>query len=293
MSSSPGARPTRHGLVFIGGLVAAVAVVATLVVTGAGARIVESLYPPVAVTQQGREIRDLYNIVFLIAAAIFFLVEGLIVWTLIAYRRKPTDTELPPQTHGNSVAEIIWTVVPTLIVAFLFVISWQTLNTVDAANIPTDTKIRAVAGQFQWSFEYMPASYDPASKDPALNAPPPIYIEYDPTGDTGGLRVPTGRTVQLYLNSLDVIHAFYVPQFLFKRDVVPGRVNHFEFNVTDDQAGQTFRGQCAELCGSGHRLMLFDVHADPMELTNLADNPKYAQARAPLSKLIADYSAAT
>ncbi len=185
MSSSPGARPTRQGLVFLGGLVAAAVVVATLYVTGAGARIVESLYPPVAVTEQGKMVRELYNIVFLIAAAIFFLVEGLIVWTIIAYRRKPTDTELPPQTHGNSTAEIIWTVVPTLIVAFLFVISWQTLNTVDATNAQTNTKIRAVAGQFQWSFDYMPATYDPSSKDPAINAPTPLYIEYAPTGDDG------------------------------------------------------------------------------------------------------------
>jgi cytochrome c oxidase subunit II len=261
MSSSPGARPTRQGLVFIGGLVAAAVVVLTLYVTGAGARIVESLYPPAAVTEQGKLVRELYNIVFLIAAAIFFLVEGLIVWTIIAYRRKPTDTDLPPQTHGNSTAEIIWTVVPTLIVAFLFVVSWQTLNTVDATNASTDTKIRAVAGQFQWTFEYMPASYDPASKDPALNAPDPLYIEYAPTGRDAGLHVPTGRPIHLYLTSLDVIHAFYVPQFLFKRDVVPGRVNSFEFNVTEDQAGQTFSGQCAELCGSGHRLMLFDVNA--------------------------------
>jgi plastocyanin len=65
----------------------------------------------------------------------------------------------------------------------------------------------------------------------------------------------------LSLASQDVIHAFYVPQFLFKRDVVPGRVNTFEFKVNDSDAGQTFRGQCAELCGSGHRLMLFEVHA--------------------------------
>jgi len=261
MSSSPGARSTRQGLVFIGGLVAAIAVVATLYVTGAGAAIVASLYPPEAVTEQGKLVRELYNIVFLIAAAIFFLVEGLIIWTVIAYRRRPTDSELPPQTHGNSTAEIIWTVVPTLIVAFLFVISWQTLNTVDATNAKTETKIRAVAGQFQWTFEYMPATFDPSSTDPALNAPDPLYIEYAPTGEEGGLRVPTGRPVQLYLASLDVIHAFYVPQFLFKRDVVPGRINHFEFNVEDDQAGQTFRGQCAELCGTGHMVMLFDVHA--------------------------------
>ena len=75
------------------------------------------------------------------------------------------------------------------------------------------------------------------------------------------MAVPAGRTVQLTLTSPDVIHAFYVPQFLFKRDVVPGRVNQFDFTVNEADAGQTFRGQCAELCGAGHRLMLFDVHA--------------------------------
>ena len=73
--------------------------------------------------------------------------------------------------------------------------------------------------------------------------------------------LPAGRTVQLSLESPDVIHAFYVPQFLFKRDVVPGRINRFEFTVDEQYAGQTFRGQCAELCGAGHRLMLFEVHA--------------------------------
>ncbi len=73
--------------------------------------------------------------------------------------------------------------------------------------------------------------------------------------------LPAGRTVQLSLESPDVIHAFYVPQFLFKRDVVPGRINKFEITINEEDAGQTFRGQCAELCGAGHRLMLFDVHA--------------------------------
>jgi len=258
MSSTPGARRSRSPLVQVAAAaIVTLIVIAVLAVTGAGARIVESLYPPVAVTEQGAEIRSLYTIVFAIAAIIFFLVEGLIVWTIIMYRRKPTDTGLPPQTHGNSVAEIIWTVVPTLIVAFLFVISWQTLNKVDTVTAQADTKIRALAGQFQWEFDYMPADYDPLAQPPAK----PLYIEYVPTGPDGGLHIPTGRNIQLYLNSPDVIHAFYVPQFLFKRDVVPGRTNEFAFDIPDSEAGQTFRGQCAELCGVGHKQMLFDVHA--------------------------------
>ena len=96
----------------------------------------ESLFPPPAITDQGQEIRSLYEIVFIIAAAIFFVVEGLIVWTVIRYRRQPGDDELPPQTHGNNLAETLGTVVPTLIVGFLFVISWQTLNSIERVSDP-------------------------------------------------------------------------------------------------------------------------------------------------------------
>jgi cytochrome c oxidase subunit 2 len=257
MSSTPGAGRSSSTLALVVVLVVMAVGLALLVVTGAGATFVEGLYPPAAVTEQGAKIRDLYTIVFIIAAAIFFLVEGLIVWSVIRYRRGAGDTDLPPQTHGNNIAEFIWTIVPTLIVGFLFFVSWQTLNQVDASAATPDLKVRAVAGQFQWAFDYMPDDYDPS----VVPGPEPLYREFIPSGVDGGLRVPTGRTVQLYLASTDVIHAFYVPQFLFKRDVVPGRVNHFDFKIEDVNAGQTFRGQCAELCGSGHRIMLFDVHA--------------------------------
>jgi cytochrome c oxidase subunit 2 len=217
---------------------------------GVAGRVVDSLYPPIAVTEQGARIRELYSIVFIIAVAIFFLVEGLIIWTVLRYRRQPGDDILPAQTHGNNIAEAVWTVVPTLIVAFLFVVSWQTLNVVDAVSANPETRIRAVAGQFQWTFDYL----DDTGKNVR-------YTQLLPTGDGGGMAVPAGRTVLLSLESPDVLHAFYVPQFLFKRDVVPGRVNTFEFKVNAEDAGQTFRGQCAELCGAGHRVMLFEVHA--------------------------------
>jgi cytochrome c oxidase subunit 2 len=238
------------GAILIIGCIAAMAVAGNGDIGDSANRIVEGLFPPQAVTAQGQAVRDLYTIVFLIAAVIFFVVEGLIVWTVIRYRRQPGDDILPAQTHGNNIAETVWTVVPTLIVAFLFVVSWQTLNTVEAVSANPDTRIRAVAGQFQWTFDYLDESGDNV-----------VYTQLLPTGADGGMTVPAGRTVLLSLESPDVIHAFYVPQFLFKRDVVPGRINTFEFNVSADQAGQTFRGQCAELCGSGHASMLFDVHA--------------------------------
>jgi cytochrome c oxidase subunit 2 len=253
MASSP--RTGRYALqaLVVGAILIAAVLVAILGgfdLIGASQRVVTSLYPPPAVTEQGARIRDLYTIVFLIAVVVFFVVEGLILWTVLRYRRKPGDDALPAQTHGNAIAEVVWTVVPTLIVAFLFVISWQTLNHVEIVSADPQTRIKAVAGQFQWTFEYLDQSGENA-----------VYTQLVPIGDDGGLVLPAGRTVQLSLESPDVIHAFYVPQFLFKRDVVPGRINRFEFTVGEQYAGQTFRGQCAELCGAGHRLMLFDVHA--------------------------------
>jgi len=200
---------------------------------------------PQAVTSQGREIADLYNIVFAVAAVIFLFVEGLIIWSVLRYRRRPTQTELPAQTHGNNTLEVIWTVIPTLIVAVLFVLTWNTLNHVDSASAQTDVRIRAVAQRYQWSFEYLSAD----GKQILFKQIAPEMV------------VPAGQTVHLTLHSPDVIHAFYVPQFLFKRDVVPGKENEFEFTVDAAMAGGTFRGQCAELCGEFHDAMQFTVKA--------------------------------
>ena len=161
MSSSPRSNATRTAI-FALSVGAAIIVVSLLLlafgvdVLKIGDTFVTGLFPPIAVTSQGAQIRDLYTVVFLIAVAIFIVVEGLIIWTVIRYRRKPGDDTLPPQTHGNNVAEFVWTVVPTLIVIFMFVVSWQTLNAVDTnASDANTTKIRAVAGQFQWQFDYL------------------------------------------------------------------------------------------------------------------------------------------
>ena len=258
MASSPktGRSPSLLDLVLLGIVALFVIVVAAVMILGSEdplgipQRIVDGLFPPEAVTDRGASIRELYTTIFLIAVVIFFIVEGLIVWSVIRYRRRPTDEDLPPQTHGNNIAEIVWTVVPTVIVAFMFVVSWQTLNVVEATSPNPETRIRAIAGQFQWSFDYLDEDGETV-----------LFSQLLPIGDDGGMAVPAGRTVLLSLESPDVIHAFYVPQFLFKRDVVPGRINTFEFTVGAEHAGQTFRGQCAELCGAGHRAMLFDVHA--------------------------------
>ncbi len=233
----PRVRPPRIALV-LALLLVAVAV--------AGCQALDPLYPPQAVTEQGKSIRSLYDIVFAIAVVIFVAVEGAIIWAVLRYRRKPTDTELPAQFHGNNLVEAIWTIIPTVIVAFLFFVSWQTLNSVEAMSSDGDiVHIRAVAARFQWTFEYL-------SPDGGTV----LFTQLAPE-----MNVPAGKTVRLALRSPDVIHAFYVPQFLFKRDVVPGKENVFDFKVDATDAGQTFRGQCAELCGAFHGAMQFSVKA--------------------------------
>ena len=214
-------------------------------VAGALAAYARTFFPPDPSTDRAREIDRLYQLVFWIAVAIFLAVEGAIVWAVLRYRRRPTDTDLPPQTHGNTLVEVIWTAIPTVIVVVLFGASWLTLNAVDATSDQPDLRVRAVGARFQWTFEYL--SPDGRSV---------VYQQFTPE-----LVVPVDRTIQVSLRSPDVIHAFYVPRFLFKRDVIPGKENVFDFRIDPAEAGQTFRGQCAELCGAQHWAMQFTVRA--------------------------------
>jgi cytochrome c oxidase subunit II len=245
MSTSPRKGPASDAIVAGGVVILLIAIVGLVFLSGAGS----ALYPPKPATQQAAEVSALYDIVFALAVVIFIAVEGLIVWSILRYRRRPTDVDLPPQTHGNNLVEALWTLIPTVIVLYLFAISWSTLDHVDAVSAKPDVRIHVLAGQFQWQFEYLDAN---GKK---------LATQTRPAGDGGGMAVPVGQKVYVTLDSGDVIHAWYVPRFLFKRDVVPGQPNHFEFTVNEDEAGQTFHGQCAELCGAGHRVMLFSVVA--------------------------------
>ena len=131
MSTSPRKRPASEALIAGGVVVLLIAIVGIVFYSGAGS----ALYPPKPATTQAPDISSLYDIVFAIAVAIFVTVEGLIVWSILRYRRRPTDIDLPPQTHGNNLVEVLWTLIPTVIVLYMFVISWQTLNTVEYTSV--------------------------------------------------------------------------------------------------------------------------------------------------------------
>jgi cytochrome c oxidase subunit 2 len=201
-------------------------------------------------SSQAHGVKTLYEITFAFAAVIFVVVGGLIVGFAIRYRRKPGDDELPPQIHGNSTVEIIWTAIPTVIVLVLFVLSAIELGRLDTAPAsPKPLTVDVTGFQWQWRFAY------PDFKTSHGNA---LFVE-GTSGETTNLptlHLPVNQPVHFHLESQDVIHDFFVPNFLFKRDVVPGHPN--EFWMTPDRTG-TFPGKCAELCGLYHSRMLFTV----------------------------------
>ncbi len=199
-------------------------------------------FPTDPATAQGGLIAGLYPIVFFIAVAVFVLVEGLLLLIVFRFRRRPGDDTLPEQTHGSNLLEVIWTAIPAAIVTGLFVLTMGTLSEVEALDDSPAVEIDVTGFQWQWTFEY-------PNEDLSLTG----------LGREGPVMgIPINETVRLRLHAQDVIHSFYVPQFLYKKDVVPGRVN--EFDVVVQEPG-TYVGQCAEFCGLAHADMYFTVQA--------------------------------
>jgi cytochrome c oxidase subunit 2 len=203
-----------------------------------------SAFPPTAVTNEASGTGDLYRLTLLIAGIVFVIVEGLLIIIVLRFRRKPSDVELPRQTHGSNPLEVLWTLIPAITVTALFIGAIITLNRQEAlAANPPNVVIDVKGFQWQWTFEY----------------PNQGGISFSGVGTTGPEMVlPTGEQVRIRLESKDVIHSFYVPMFNYKLDVIPGRIN--QFDVTVDQAG-VYGGQCAEFCGLGHADMFFTVRA--------------------------------
>jgi cytochrome c oxidase subunit 2 len=201
--------------------------------------------PPEPKTEVGRDVFNLYIIVLILAGIVFVAVEGFIIYAVVRYRRKPGDDTLPEQLHGNTMVEIIWTIIPTVIVFILFGFSMATLGEVEARS--EDPGVTIEVEGFQWNWRFL---YEDGTTVNAQAGEPPV------------LAVPIGEPVRLVLNSIDVNHAFYVPQFLIKRDLINlgenGRDNELEFTITE--AG-TYAGQCAEFCGTSHADMTFVVEA--------------------------------
>lgn len=169
---------------------------------------------PSPVTVQGQDVASLYSVFMAAAVVVFVIVTGLIGWSIIRYRATPDNGE-PAQFSTNVPMEVVWWALPTLLVIGLFVVSAQVLGNVDAKPDASALTVNVEGFQWQWRFTY------PVS-DVTITGQ---------TGEPPEITLPIGREVTFVLTSPDVIHSFYVPRFLIKRDTIPGITNRIALTI--------------------------------------------------------------
>ncbi|MDO8532517.1 MAG: cytochrome c oxidase subunit II [Dehalococcoidia bacterium] len=178
-------------------------------------------------------IQGLFELILVIAAIVFVVVEGFLIYTAIRFRKRKGQ-DLPAQSHGSQKLEIAWTFAPVVVLAIITV---PTISTIFATQQPAPAdalEVKVMAHQWWWEFSY-----------------PSLGIV---TGNE--MHIPVGKTTSLVMKSNDVIHSFWVPQLAGKRDVFPNRETRITF--IPDEPG-TYLGQCAEFCGLSHANMRFRV----------------------------------
>ena len=205
---------------------------------------------PPAVTEDGERVTTLWIGAWITLIGVGLLVIGLMVWCIVAYRRKKDDTELPVQLRYNVPIEILYTVVPILMVVVFFYYTARDEAALIDTSTPPDVTVNVVGKQWSWDFNYLDDDVHEVGTQAILDGKPGAE-ETIPT-----LYLPVDERVEFVLTTRDVNHSFWVPAFLHKMDLIPGRVNRFQ--VVPTQEGQ-FKGKCAELCGAYHSQMLFNV----------------------------------
>jgi cytochrome c oxidase subunit 2 len=222
----------------------AVAGATLLLTTGcASADLPSFAMPARGVTNQAPRILSLWQGSWIAALTVGAITWGLILWPVLFFRRKRTDTGLPPQTRYNLPIEVFYTVVPVIMIGVFFFFTARDEDKITHVTSHPDHTITVTAVQWSWQFTYDTDGGADATTTGTPARPPTLYL-------------PLGQSVLFKLQSDDVIHSFWVPAFLFKMDVIPGQNNKFE--ITPTKLGH-YAGRCAELCGKDHARMLFNV----------------------------------
>jgi cytochrome c oxidase subunit 2 len=197
-------------------------------------------------TSVAEDIHGIYKLVFWMALVVFIGVQFAIAYVALRYRRRSENDTRPPQIHGNKTLEIVWTIIPAIVLLVIFIPTVSIMYEHEDDANDGDYVIEVYGKQWWWEIHY------PYMGNPGEDGQNETLIT------ANEVYVPVGQDVQIKLYSNNVIHSFYVPQLIGKMDVIPGHENRISFTVP--QAGRYF-GECAEFCGDSHAWMRFQVIA--------------------------------
>lgn len=202
------------------------------------------------VTNHTERIVGLWNTSWIVLWLVGIIAWGLMAWALVVYRRRKGDNTVPAQFRYNNPIETLFTVIPLILVVGFFAFTARDMAAIEEPTKNPDVKIQVIAKQWSWDFNYIDENVYSSG----------IQSQFD--GELGSeaalptLYLPVNKSVQIDLSARDVIHSFWVIDFLYKKDMFPGRTNHMYFTP---QVEGTYKGKCAELCGEFHSMMLFNV----------------------------------
>lgn len=199
-----------------------------------------SLDPPI--TEQAESIEDVWTLFVWIGLGVLALVIALVLWVVLRYRR--TDNRLPRQKHYNIPMEVAYTAIPFLVVCALFAVTFVTVRAIDDPDAHPDLVVHVIGYQWSWQFEYPDEGVTIVD----------VSDDEDPE-----LVLPASSTVRFDLESVDVIHSFWLTPFRFKRDMIPGSPSSFVVDIGDTVGEFPNAGVCAEFCGLDHARMRFSL----------------------------------
>jgi len=232
------------------GIVSLIAGSSSLLAGCAGQAGANGLPSSPGITNHTGRVIDLWNYSWLAAIIVGVITWALIMWTVTVYRKRKGDDKLPMQTRANVPLELMYTIIPLIMIAVLF--RWTATDIAEIKDVsgPADVHIQAIGKQWAWDFNYLDDEVYSVGVQAVLTGKPGVEETLP------NLYLPVGETVDITLNSRDVIHSFWIPAFLFKQDMIPGRTTHIQF-IPETEG--TYQGKCAELCGEYHSAMLFNV----------------------------------
>jgi cytochrome c oxidase subunit 2 len=236
--------------------ITSLAIAGALVLTGCSPEVEKGWLPTERGTTSNTDrIMDLWVNSWIAALVVGTITWGLIIWCLVAYRRRKGTVGFPRQTSFNLPLEVFYLTIPIFMVLVFFYFTDRDQQAIDNRSEPAEVVVDVRGKQWAWDFNYKAGDVIEEDVHEA-------GVQTNLTGNTidkeqlPTLYLPVNKSVDLELNARDVIHSFWVPAFLQKRDMIPGKTNYIRFTPTKEG---TYDGKCAELCGEYHSEMLFRV----------------------------------